>query len=102
MVDAAHAGAQQRLGAFAQRTAAAGTPISVGEVLIVFPARCVPLDHAAIVRELRLLIDLPDWTIGQRWHGVYASLPGKLLFVHEVEPGVTIVTATGGCGTGRD
>jgi hypothetical protein len=48
MVDAAHAGARQRLGAFAQRTAAAGTPIAVGEVLIVFPARCVPLDHAAM------------------------------------------------------
>jgi hypothetical protein len=48
MADAAHADAQQRLGAFAQRAAAAGTTIAVGEVLTVFPAQCVPLDHAAI------------------------------------------------------
>ena len=43
-----------------------------------------------ILRELRQLIDLPDWTIGQRWHGIYASLAGKLQFVHEVEPGVIV------------
>jgi FAD dependent oxidoreductase TIGR03364 len=61
-----------------------------------------PFDKAVIdeliLRELRKLIDLPDWTIGQRWHGIYAILPGKLQFVHEVEPGVTIVTGAGGCG----
>ena len=48
MVDAALAGAQQRLDEFVQRAAAAGTTVSVGEVLTVFPAQCVPLDHAAI------------------------------------------------------
>jgi FAD dependent oxidoreductase TIGR03364 len=51
-----------------------------------------------ILRELRQLLDLPDWTIGERWHGIYAQLPGKLQFVHNVEPGVTIITGAGGCG----
>jgi FAD dependent oxidoreductase TIGR03364 len=61
-----------------------------------------PFDKAIIdeliLRELRQLIDLPDWTIGERWHGIYALLPGKLQFVHEIEPGVTIITGAGGCG----
>jgi hypothetical protein len=48
MVDASLGGAQQRLNAFVQRSAAGGTPVSVGDVLTVFPAQCVPLDHAAI------------------------------------------------------
>jgi len=48
MADAAQAAAQQRLDAFAQRAAPAGAPVAVGAVLTVFPAQCVPLDHAAI------------------------------------------------------
>ena len=48
MVDAAHAGAQQRLAGFAQRAAATGAPVTVGDVLTVFPAQSLPLDHAAI------------------------------------------------------
>ena len=39
---------QQRLDGFVLRAAGAGTPVDVGTVLTVFPARCVPLDHAAI------------------------------------------------------
>jgi hypothetical protein len=46
--EAARAGAQQRLDVFAQRAADAGTTIAVGNVVTVLPARCVPLDHAAI------------------------------------------------------
>jgi hypothetical protein len=48
MVDSAHAGAQQRLEVFVRRAAGTGTTIAVGDVLTVFPARCDPLDHAAI------------------------------------------------------
>src|SRR5262245_397882 len=47
-LEAARAGAQQRLDAFVQRAAAGGTPVGVGNVLSVFPAHCTPLDHAAI------------------------------------------------------
>ena len=61
-----------------------------------------PFDKAMIdeliLRELRQLIDLPDWTVGERWHGIYAQLPGQVQFVHEVEPGVTMITGAGGCG----
>jgi hypothetical protein len=39
---------QQRLDGFAERAAGAGTAVDVGTVLTVFPARCAPLDHAAI------------------------------------------------------
>ena len=48
MLDAELAAATQRLAVFAQRSTDAGTPIAVGQPLTVFPARCVPLDHAAI------------------------------------------------------
>ena len=48
MADAQLAAAAQRLQAFAQHSADAGTPIAVGQPLTVFPARCVPLDHAAL------------------------------------------------------
>jgi hypothetical protein len=46
--EAARAAARQRLDGFVQRGGGGGTPATVGEVLIVFPARCPPLDHAAI------------------------------------------------------
>ena len=42
------AAAQQRLQALAHRPADAGGPIAVGQPLTVLPARCIPLDHAAI------------------------------------------------------
>jgi FAD dependent oxidoreductase TIGR03364 len=51
-----------------------------------------------ILRELHSLIELPDWTMQQRWHGVYAQLPGVTQFVREPEPGVTVAIASGGCG----
>jgi FAD dependent oxidoreductase TIGR03364 len=51
-----------------------------------------------ILRELRQLIDLPDWAIHERWHGIYAQLPGRVQFVQDVEPGVTVVNGCGGCG----
>jgi len=47
-MDAERANAQQRLDRFVQRAAAGGTTIAVGNVLTVFPAQCVPLDHASI------------------------------------------------------
>lgn len=52
-----------------------------------------------MLRELRSIIDLPNWELLARWHGIYAidSL-GAPQFVHRPAPGVTIVIATGGCG----
>jgi FAD dependent oxidoreductase TIGR03364 len=61
-----------------------------------------PFDKAEIdeliLRELRRLIRLPDWTIAERWHGVYAKHPTQLMFEAEPLPGVHIRTATGGAG----
>lgn len=52
-----------------------------------------------MLRELRKVIDLPDWSLAARWHGIYAiQSAAALQFVHEPAPGVTIVVATGGCG----
>lgn len=52
-----------------------------------------------ILRELKQLIDLPNWTLAARWHGIYAVRPGDgIQFLHQVQDGVTIDIATGGCG----
>jgi FAD dependent oxidoreductase TIGR03364 len=51
-----------------------------------------------ILEELRKRIELPDWTIGGRWHGVYATLPGAVEYINEVEPEVHVAIASGGCG----
>lgn len=39
-----------------------------------------------------------DYTIAERWHGVYPSLPGQADLVAEPEPGVTLVNGLGGAG----
>lgn len=51
-----------------------------------------------ILRELRRMIDVPDWTIAEHWHGVYPKTPKKLQYVAEPEPEVSIAIASGGCG----
>jgi FAD dependent oxidoreductase TIGR03364 len=61
-----------------------------------------PFDTAEIeelmLRELRLVFDLPDWTIASRWQGIYAKHPDAPVFAHEPEPGVALRTGTGGSG----
>lgn len=51
-----------------------------------------------MLRELRKLFDFPDWTIAERWHGVYAKHFGGVEFRTEAAPGVTIATGTSGSG----
>jgi D-hydroxyproline dehydrogenase subunit beta len=51
-----------------------------------------------ILRELRRMIDLPDWTIDERWHGVYVQAPDVVQFVAEPEDGVHVAIASGGGG----
>lgn len=52
-----------------------------------------------MLRELRRLIDLPDWRLSSRWHGVYAVQPSRdVQFLAEPAEGVTVCVATGGCG----
>ena len=51
-----------------------------------------------ILEEARTFLELPDWRIAQRWHGVYSLHPEKPFFEAEPAPGVRIVTAPGGSG----
>jgi FAD dependent oxidoreductase TIGR03364 len=61
-----------------------------------------PFDKALIdeliFRELRRMIDLPDWTVAERWHGVYVKAPDTVQFVADPEFSVHIAIASGGCG----
>lgn len=51
-----------------------------------------------ILRELRKVISLPDWTIAERWHGVYAKTSKGFVVEREPLPGVHVCTGTGGSG----
>lgn len=52
-----------------------------------------------MLRELRGLIELPDWDLVAQWHGIYAIQPsGEPQFIHTPAEGVDVVIATGGCG----
>lgn len=51
-----------------------------------------------ILRELRRMIRLPDWTIAERWHGIYAKCTDGLVYESEPEPGVHVVVGPGGAG----
>ncbi|TVQ01967.1 MAG: TIGR03364 family FAD-dependent oxidoreductase [Planctomycetaceae bacterium] len=51
-----------------------------------------------ILRELRRMIRLPQWSISRRWHGVYAKHPQQIVLREEPQPEVHLRTATGGAG----
>ena len=51
-----------------------------------------------ILDEVRTYLRLPDWSLAERWHGVYAWHPQKPFVVCEPAPGVRVVTGVGGAG----
>lgn len=61
-----------------------------------------PFDKSLIddlmLRELRKILHLPDWTIAERWHGIYAKHPHVPLFQTQPLLGVHVCTGTGGAG----
>ena len=51
-----------------------------------------------MLRELRKVIRLSDWSIVDHWHGIYAKHPSQAVITEEPVPGVFIRTGTGGAG----
>jgi FAD dependent oxidoreductase TIGR03364 len=51
-----------------------------------------------ILHHARQFLFLPDWTITQRWHGVYAKHPDTPYVSFSPAPQVKVVTALGGAG----
>jgi FAD dependent oxidoreductase TIGR03364 len=51
-----------------------------------------------ILRELRKIIRLSDWTIAERWYGVYSKNPAEICFEAEPIPNVHIFNGLGGAG----
>jgi len=79
---------------------------ALGE-LIIGDSHEVSLNPDPFDRELinRYILDylsgfaqFPDRTIAERWHGIYAKLPGHTEWIAQPEPGVTIVNALSGAG----
>lgn len=67
-----------------------------------YDADIEPFDKSVIedlmLRELRKLLTLPDWTISERWHGIYAKRPDGPVWTAEPQPGVHLCTGFGGSG----
>jgi ribosomal protein L27 len=51
-----------------------------------------PLIDDLILRELREVIAIPDWTIASRWHGVYSKHPSRAWVEAEPIDNVKVVT----------
>ncbi|QDU75925.1 Monomeric sarcosine oxidase [Bremerella volcania] len=61
-----------------------------------------PTDKAEIdalmLEELQKIMNVPNWNITRRWHGLYAKHPTQMCFVCEVRPEVLVVNGFGGNG----
>jgi glycine/D-amino acid oxidase-like deaminating enzyme len=51
-----------------------------------------------ILRELRKIATLPDWTVAERWDGIYVKPSTDAYFHAQPAPGVDILTGLGGAG----
>jgi FAD dependent oxidoreductase TIGR03364 len=61
-----------------------------------------PFDKAQIddlmLRELNKILQLPNWRIAERWHGIYVKHPSLPVFEAEPCSQVYVCTGTGGAG----
>ncbi|MBA4020520.1 MAG: TIGR03364 family FAD-dependent oxidoreductase [Pirellula sp.] len=77
-----------------------------GEIILgdshEYDAEISPFDRSRIdeliLRELRKIICLPDWTIAERWNGVYGKLASGPCLEATPIPGVHVMVGTGGAG----
>jgi FAD dependent oxidoreductase TIGR03364 len=82
------------------------SPFPSGEVILgdshEYDEDISPFDKSLIddlmLRELRKVIRLEDWTIQQRWHGIYAKQPSLPVFEATAPDGVQVFVGTGGAG----
>jgi len=51
-----------------------------------------------ILKHAQQFLRIPDFSIAERWHGIYAKHPEKAYFSVEASAGVRVITATGGAG----
>jgi FAD dependent oxidoreductase TIGR03364 len=79
---------------------------NTGEVVIgdshEYDADISPFDKPEIddliLKYLRGMVQLPDWHIAARWHGIYARHPKKSFVTAEPQPGCVIAVAPGSTG----
>lgn len=57
-----------------------------------------PHIESLMVRELQKILQLDDWTVTGRWHGIYAKHPTQPLLEDSLEDGVHVFVGTGGAG----
>ncbi len=77
-----------------------------GEIIIgdshEYDSEIAPFDKSRIddliLRELRKVIDLPDWAVTERWHGIYAKHHSLPIVEATPLPNVHIHTGAGGAG----
>lgn len=51
-----------------------------------------------IIRELKRIIVLPDWSVSERWHGIYTKHPEDAVYTDSPLPGVQLCVGPGGAG----
>lgn len=79
----------------AQRELTIGDSHEYGQTLEPFDREAI---NAAILAYLDRFLALPAGPISERWHGVYAKVPGGTELVLRPADGVEVVTALGGAG----
>lgn len=82
------------------------SPFPNGEVILgdshEYDDEITPFDKSEIddliLRELRRVIRLSDWSITERWHGIYARHPERPIFERAIDESVHLSVGTGGAG----
>jgi FAD dependent oxidoreductase TIGR03364 len=57
-----------------------------------------PAIDELVLSYTRRFLKLPDWSLAERWHGVYAKHPDKPYVSFDALPNVRVITAPGGSG----